>query len=124
MRSRIPILLIVVGFVFLVALIACVPLKENYGEAISSGELIQISQILAKPRDYVGKTVILEGKIVTECPTGCWINLKDATGVIYVDLKPSGFALPQITGKEVVAQGQVKVRNNQPMLIGKGVRIK
>lgn len=94
-----------------------------YGEAMSGLSITKISDILARPGEYDGKAVALRGKIVQECPTGCWFNLEDQTGVIYVDIKPSGFAIPQYTGKEVTVEGTVTVRGQRVMILGKGVKI-
>ena len=50
--------------------------------------------------------------------------MKEDTGMIHVDIKPSGFAIPQKVGKTVVVEGTVSVQNNEPVLIGTGVEIK
>lgn len=96
---------------------------DAYGKALSGLAPTKVSDILARPVEYDGKTVALRGKIVQECPTGCWFNLQDETGVIYVDIKPSNFAIPQHTGKDVTVEGRVAVRGQRVMVIGTGVKI-
>ncbi len=123
MKTRI-LILSTVGILFLVTLIACAPTKNQYGKDISLTEITGISDILTESKSHEGKLVLLEGRIVTECPTGCWFNLKDDSGLIYVDVKPSGFAIPQITGKAVMVEGKVKLQGKKPILIGEGVKIK
>jgi uncharacterized protein YdeI (BOF family) len=76
------------------------------------------------PQDYAGKTVVLEGKIIRECPTGCWFDLQQGQGQIHVDLNPNGFAIPQITGEIVMVEGQVKYEGQNVSVIGEGVKIK
>jgi len=97
---------------------------ERYGQEISDHTLTRVDAILKEASNFDGKTVTLEGTITRECPTGCWFNLKDQAAEIYVDLNPSAFAIPQKTGKKVVVEGKVSVRNNQPIIIGTGVEIK
>lgn len=97
---------------------------EKYGQEISNYNLTKVDAILKDAESFDGKTVTVEGRIIRECPTGCWFNLKDQAGEIYVDLNPSAFAIPQKTGKKVVVEGKVSVRNNQPMIMGTGVEIK
>ena len=112
-------------FIFIVTavMIGCGHQKDKYGEDISDFKVTSIKSILDDSKNYEGKTVTLKGTVVIECPTGCWFNLKDDTGVIYVDLNPSGFAIPQIVKKTVVVQGTVAMKLTKPIVIGKGVEI-
>jgi len=98
--------------------------KEKFGEAISEQKSTEIGDIFTHPKDYEGKTVKVEGKIVEECPSGCWFNLKDETGVIYIDIMPSGFAIPQKVGRQATVEGKVITKEGKLMIIGKGVEIK
>ena len=98
--------------------------SEQYGQKISNHNTTQISAILKEPETFSGKTVTIEGKIVRECMTGCWFDVEGEKGSIYVDVKPSGFAIPQKVGKEVIVEGNVSLRDGQLSLIGKGVEIK
>ena len=97
---------------------------ERYGQEISNRNITKVDALLTEPESFDGKTVTIEGKIVRECPTGCWFDLKDEAGIIHVDINPSGFAIPQRVGTTVIVQGNVSVQNGQPMLVGKGVEIK
>jgi len=94
----------------------------NHGETISDQELTKIENILANSTDYEGKTVKVEGKIINECPTGCWFDLKGKTGVIHVTLP--AFAIPQEVGKTVVVEGNVLSESGRLMIVGRGVEIK
>ncbi|MFC1808965.1 hypothetical protein ACFL3D_02430 [Candidatus Omnitrophota bacterium] len=97
---------------------------DHYGEAITNHDHTATKDILQNPADYDGKVVTVAGKIIRECPTGCWLDLEEDNGVIHVDMNPSGFAIPQKVGKTAMIQGEVKVKNNKPMIIGKGVEIR
>lgn len=122
---------IITIFVFtLIAVLAvffafgCAQQGKSFGQPITEAKLTPISDILAKPEQFAGKTVRIEGKIMVECPSGCWFFLKDATGTIYVNLNPSNFAIPQVRGHEVIVQGAVKKGGPQLEVTGEGVQIK
>lgn len=97
---------------------------ENYGQEISNHTVTKVETILKEPGRFDAKTVTVEGKIIRECPTGCWFDIKDQAAVIHIDTNPSGFAIPQKIGKTVTVEGKISVRNNQPTIIGTGVEIK
>jgi len=97
---------------------------EQYGQQISNRDSTQINAVLKEPEAFSGKTVTIQGRIIRECPTGCWFEVKENSGILYVDLNPSGFAIPQKVGKTATVEGKVSVRNNQPMIVGTGVEIK
>jgi hypothetical protein len=83
----------------------------------------KVKDILASDQ-YVGKEVVLQGKITLECGSGCWFNLDDGTGKLYVDLLPSNIAIPQWVGKTVVAKGKVIKEEGDIKMIGTGVTLK
>jgi uncharacterized protein YdeI (BOF family) len=95
--------------------------SEKYGVDITEREVTNIKNILANPDEYLDQTVRLEGKIVRECPSGCWFFLEDETGTIYVDINPSGLSIPPKVGKKVVVEGVPTNRNGRISIIGKGV---
>jgi RNase P/RNase MRP subunit p29 len=97
---------------------------EAYGTRLSDGAVTSLRDILLKPEKYDGKTVVVKGKILNECPSGCWFDLKDGGAVLHVDIKPAGLAIPQKVGHEVKVQGDVVVQNMKPQLLGKGVEIR
>lgn len=97
---------------------------EKHGQEIADHAPTKIDAILKESGNFDGKTVTVEGEIIRECPTGCWFDIKDQAAVIHVDIKPSGFAIPQKTGKTVTVEGKVSVRDNQPIIVGTGVEIR
>jgi len=105
-------------------LYGCAKKQEIYGSQLRQTKTTFVAEILKQPNQFVGKSVRLEGRIAQECPSGCWFMLKDATGVILVDLLPSNLAIPQAVGRSVATQGKVKKENNQVSVIGEGVELK
>ena len=116
--------LIIIAYFLLAVTLAGCGKSEIYGELKSSGNATEIKDILMRPDSFSSKTVTIEGKIASECPTGCWFNVKEGEALIYVDLTPSGIAIPQKVGGRVVVEGEVLIKDGKPEIIGKGVRIK
>jgi hypothetical protein len=87
------------------------------------GEIVKIQDIIKNEPSYEGKDVVLEGKIETECASGCWFILNDGSASLYVDILPSNFVIPQKSGKEAKVYGEVIAKYGDPMLIGKIVKI-
>ncbi|MGA7678497.1 MAG: hypothetical protein WCA51_09070 [Dehalococcoidia bacterium] len=83
-----------------------------------SPKILKISDILESPESYGGQAVIVEGKIVSECPAGCWFTLNDGTGTIYIDLAPSNLVIPQKRGAFATVYGQVIRKGSDTYLIG------
>ncbi|MDD5326806.1 MAG: hypothetical protein PHY02_03210 [Phycisphaerae bacterium] len=96
----------------------------KYGRDISSYDLTKIGDILKDAKSFEGKTVTIEGKIITECPAGGWFDLADQTVTIYVDLHPSDVAIPQKVGSSAMVEGKVLIRDNKPIVVGTGVELK
>lgn len=73
-------------------------------------ESVTTSNVSSLSPDKNGQTVTLEGVISALCKgDGCWLNLKDDTGEVMVDLKPYNFRIPKdSSGKKARIQGQVK----------------
>lgn len=82
---------------------------------------VKISDVIGKAEDYLGKDIIIEGKIVNECSAGCWFNLQDGTGVIYVDLAPNNMVIPQKVGSRAKVHGVVAERAGVAYIIGNKV---
>jgi len=95
--------------------------SERYGVDITEKEVVSVKDIYTNPNEYLNQTVRLEGKIVRECPSGCWFFLEDEAGTIYVDINPSGLSIPPKVGKKVVVEGVPENKNGRISIVGKGV---
>ena len=87
------------------------------------GEEVKIIDIIQDAAGFEGQTVVIEGIIETECPSGCWFIVNDDTGSIYVDILPSNFVIPQKRGEDAKVYGEVVIKDGDPMIIGKIVKI-
>ena len=97
---------------------------EAYGGAISNREITKVDDILRNPDIYKGKTVTIKGKITNECSTGCWFDIKDGEAIMYVNIEPAGFAIPQKSGHTALVEGKVMVENGKTKISGTGVKVR
>jgi len=123
MKPKNQIILLALMSLLVAVLSGCGGGGEKFGEAITTVETTKVGDILARPDDFTGKTVRIEGKITRECPGGHWLDLTDATGVTYVDLGPADFTIPQKVGSKAIIEGKVLKRPERTMVIGKGIEI-
>jgi starvation-inducible outer membrane lipoprotein len=112
------ILIIVLG---LIVLAGCSRLGK-YGDPISEQPTTNIDSIVANSTSYEGKTVKVEGKILDECPSGCWFNLKGEKAVMYVTL--SGFVIPQKVGRPTIVEGDLTNESGRLTIQAKGIEIR
>jgi uncharacterized protein YdeI (BOF family) len=96
------------------------PAKEEVsgGNSINT---IKIGDILENPDTYNGTTVLINGKVVNECGSGCWFFLDDGSGTIYVDLLPNNFAIPPMVGAKVTVEGTIHLQGRLPYMMGRNV---
>lgn len=81
----------------------------KHGKGVSDGAVVQISELMAKPDQYVGKTVKVQGVILEVCPmAGCWIEVAgDGPNLaLRVKVEDGVIVFPTSDkGKKVVAEG-------------------
>ena len=95
--------------------------KEEPAEL--QGASVKITDIIQKTAAFVGTNVVIEGKIETECPAGCWFIVNDGDASLYIDILPSNFVIPQEAGSKVKVYGEVTLKDGDPLIIGKIVEI-
>jgi hypothetical protein len=99
--------------------------KSNvYGKTIPADMVVTtVNEILADPQALEGKDVLVAGKITSECPSGGWIWVQDASGQVYVNMHPTNVFIPQHVGKMVRAMGKVVLESGQPSVVGYGLEL-
>jgi hypothetical protein len=99
--------------------------KSNaYGKAIPADMSVTTAkEILTNPQAWEGKDVLVVGKITSECPSGGWIWVQDASGQVYVNMHPTNVFIPQRVGKMVRAMGKVVLESGQPSVVGYGLEL-
>jgi hypothetical protein len=79
------------------------------GKPLTVKDPLPLATLLAKPADYVGKTVQVKGKITEVCQMmGCWMDLTDDSGQkIRIKVKDGEIEFPKdAAGKLAVAEGR------------------
>lgn len=68
--------LVLVAVAILATAPAAAEAGKTYGKALTGSEVTKISEILANPAGFVGKTVRVEGVVTAVCERrGCWMSL-------------------------------------------------
>lgn len=84
----------------------------TYGKGVSAAKSVALADLMAKPSDYVGKSVKVEGLVADVCSErGCWIEVKGERDARSIKVKvEDGVIVFPVTakGKKVVAEGILK----------------
>jgi hypothetical protein len=113
------------GALILITLIATAVQAVQAADAPAelNGDIVKIQDIVKNEPAYDGKDVVIQGRIETECASGCWFILNDESARLYVNILPSNFVIPQKSGSDAKVYGKVTTKNGDPTLIGKIVEI-
>ena len=112
--------------ILIVVIAGCAEKTKVYGQGISNNPVVTIKELQDKKKDYSGKMVKIEGKITDVCQDmGCWFNVNDKTGIMYVDLEMGrNFVIPKNSANQpVTVEGKLKYDNGSLSIIGSGVKI-
>ena len=81
----------------------------TYGNPLTAKTTVTVGELLAHPEQYVGQTVMVEGRVTDVCPRrGCWIEISDQRANKQIRFKvPDGIIVfpPTAVGKQAVAEG-------------------
>jgi hypothetical protein len=94
-------------------LAGCIKTGESYGADVSQSKQVTVKDLYSGTISP-SEIVMIEGKITTECPAGCWFYLKDSTGSVYVQLPD--FIIPQKTGARVRVYGTFASSGQPPRI--------
>jgi hypothetical protein len=85
---------------------------EPYGEPLILTEVTPIPEILAQPKSYVGKRVLVEGTVVAVCEQkGCWMDLESGSDQIQVKVDDDVIVFPvSARGSTALVEGIVEER--------------
>lgn len=94
-------------------LAGCLKTGESYGAEATQFTAVTVKDLYSGTLD-TSQIVMIEGKITTECPSGCWFYLQDSTGSVYVQLPE--FIIPQKTGSRVRVYGTFAASGKPPQV--------
>ncbi|HJZ99328.1 MAG TPA: DUF4920 domain-containing protein [Candidatus Solibacter sp.] len=92
------------------ALFALSAADLKLGKPLTIKEPLPIAAVLAKPADYVGKTVQVKGKITEVCEMmGCWMDLTNDEGQkLRIKVNDGEIEFPKDSaGKTAIAEGRL-----------------
>jgi RecJ-like exonuclease len=98
----------------------------NLGQPLTLKQPVAISALLAKPADYVGKTVQVKGKIAAVCQDmGCWMEITDDKDTkIRIKVKDGVIVFPKDSaGKTATAEGKFSKQDSGYQIDGTGAVI-
>ena len=107
-----------------VTLLSAADLK--LGKPLTIKEPVSISTVLAKPADYVGKTIQVKGKITEVCQMmACWIDLTNDEGQkLRIKVEDGEIEFPKdAAGKTAVAEGKFSKVDSGYQIQGTGAVI-
>jgi len=84
--------------------------ETKVGKPLTVKEPLTVAAVLAKPGDYVGKTIAVKGKIAEVCQEmGCWMELtNDAGQSLKVEVNHGELEFPKDgKGKMAIAEGKL-----------------
>lgn len=93
------------------------------GQNITTPLKVKVGDILSYPEKYSGITLFVDGKVTSQCGSGCWFIISDDTGDLYVNLKPNNFVIPPSMGKNVEVNGTIIEQNGDVAYIGSSVSV-
>ena len=82
---------------------------ENSSPALLKEKTTDHQRISALTDALVGESVVIQGEIVRQCPaSGCWFQVKDETGKLFVDLNASEIRLTEpVVGQQAEVSGRL-----------------
>lgn len=98
--------------------------RKSFGTPIDTmrGMNVKITELFSQTDDYVGKNIILEGKVGMVCQSsGCWLFITDGTNQMMVQFYD--FTVRIAPQTPIRVQGEVRLRNNTPYLAGQGLEV-
>ena len=82
--------------------------SARYGEGVTLDKAVAIEQLLAKPADYLGQEIRVDGTITGVCKKrGCWMQLTDEKGNgVRIKVEDGVIVFPATSmGQKASAQG-------------------
>jgi len=84
----------------------------------------EVRTVLAVRAGDTPRQVTISGMMVEKCPTaGCWLRLKDNTGIIKVDTKAAGFVVVKVPLEaHVTVTGKIMTEGDDVVIAATGLR--
>ena len=84
-----------------------VRMPNEYG-AFSAAPKAAVADLIARPKDYLKKTVAVEGVVREQCTSmGCYFFFHDGDKILRIDLQEIAMNAPRKNGRNARVEGQL-----------------
>jgi len=99
-------------------------LPTEYGDFIGAPKA-EVSEIIDHPKDFLNKTVSVEGTVREQCKTmGCYFFIPSGTKMLRVELKEIAMNAPMREGHQARVEGQIVPYGDGYQLFASAVEFK
>ncbi len=93
--------------------------------AFTGAPKTDISVLIERPKDFLNKTVLVEGEVRNQCKTmGCYFFFSAADKQLRVDLEPIAMNAPMREGRPARVEGQMMPYGDGYQLVASAVEFK
>jgi hypothetical protein len=99
-------------------------MPTKYGDFTGAAK-VQVQDLIERPKDFLGKTVLIEGEVREQCKTmGCFFFFSAGEKTLRVDLQQVAMNAPMHEGRAARAEGQMEVYGDTFQLVANAVEFK
>jgi hypothetical protein len=99
-------------------------MPSEYGK-FTSASTVQVADLIERPKDFLGKTVAVEGVVHEQCKTmGCYFFIPSGTKSLRVDIQEVAMNAPMREGHQARVEGQLAAFNGGYQLYASAVEFK
>jgi hypothetical protein len=96
-------------------------MPTKYG-AFTGAPVTDVTALVERPKDYLGKTVTVEGKISEQCKAmGCFFFFHSPKGILRIELAEVAMTAPMREGHTARVEGQLVPYGDGYQLFASGV---
>jgi hypothetical protein len=88
---------------------AALPAGEEFGSALTLGDVTGLQDVVRRPQAYADRPVLVRARVYDVCQRkGCWMVLREGDSEVRVSFKDYGFFVPRdCTGQLAYVEGRV-----------------
>ena len=99
-------------------------LPTQYG-AFTGAPKVAAADLIERPKDFLGKTVTVEGTISEQCKTmGCFFFFRAGGNILRIELQQIAMNAPMREGHQARVEGQIVPYGDGYQLFGSAVEFK
>jgi hypothetical protein len=99
-------------------------MPTKYGE-FTGAQQVQVADLIERPKEYLDKTVAVEGTVSKQCKTmGCYFFIPSGGKMLRVELKEIAMNAPMKEGHQARVEGQMEPFNEGYQLFANAVEFK